>query len=65
MKRISILLGVLVWGRMVRDAASTCLPFSPGVGAGQRIELLPPARGTCDITLRVRNVLNPKLTNIM
>ena len=22
-------LGVLVWGRMVRDAATTCLPFSP------------------------------------
>ena len=21
--------GLLVWGRMVRDAATTCLPFSP------------------------------------
>lgn len=65
MKRISMLLGVLAWGRMVRDAASTCLPFSPVIGAGQRIELLPPARGTCGITLRVRNVFNPRLTNIM
>lgn len=65
MKRISMLLGVLAWGRMVRDAASTCLPFSPVIGAGQRIELLPPARGVCGITLRVRNVFNPKLTNIM
>ena len=30
--------GVLVWGRMVRDAATTCLPFSPvgGYVAGAR-----------------------------
>ncbi len=29
--------GVLVWGRMVRDAATTCLPFSPvgGLRAGR------------------------------